>query len=471
MAGDMSTWKAWPRSAPRASGAAALVLACAGGAAAQCQPAWTGYPAPYLDASVSAIATWDSDGAGPRPADVVAVGNFQGAGATTLNFVGRWDGTEWRPLSTGTSGTTYAVKAIGEPASPVAGLYIGGIFSQASGNVVNRIARFDGETWQGIGGGVTIPGSSFLPTVYTLGSHQGSLIAAGLFTHAGPVLTNGLARWNGQSWHAYPEPKPGNAKTLEVFNGVLHAGGYFSMDPGNPSALTGVLRWTGAAWETIGTNYPRDDVFALAMYGGELYAGGFFTNQCCGHPAAPGEFITRFDGQTWRPVGTGVNWTVRAMKVFDPDGPGPLPARLIVGGGFDRAGGLPASGIAAWDGTNWAALGAGVDGGVRSMAIWRNRLVVAGEFWSAGGVVSPGMAFWGCPQPEPCLANCDGSTNSPMLNIDDFTCFINQFAAGAALPHAQQVLHYANCDESTIAPVLNVDDFTCFISNYAAGCK
>jgi hypothetical protein len=81
------------------------------------------------------------------------------------------------------------------------------------------------------------------------------------------------------------------------------------------------------------------------------------------------------------------------------------------------------------------------------------------------------MAFWGCPQPEPCRANCDGSTNSPMLNIDDFTCFINQFAAGAVLPHAQQVLHYANCDESTIAPVLNVDDFMCFINTFATGCN
>jgi probable HAF family extracellular repeat protein len=70
----------------------------------------------------------------------------------------------------------------------------------------------------------------------------------------------------------------------------------------------------------------------------------------------------------------------------------------------------------------------------------------------------------------PCTANCDNSTSSPLLNIDDFTCFINQFAAAAALPHGQQLTHYANCDSSTIAPVLNIDDFTCFINRFAQGC-
>ena len=30
---------------------------------------------------------------------------------------------------------------------------------------------------------------------------------------------------------------------------------------------------------------------------------------------------------------------------------------------------------------------------------------------------------------------------------------------------------YANCDESTSPPVLNVQDFTCFLQRYAAGCQ
>jgi spore coat protein A, manganese oxidase len=61
-----------------------------------------------------------------------------------------------------------------------------------------------------------------------------------------------------------------------------------------------------------------------------------------------------------------------------------------------------------------------------------------------------------------CYANCDSSTVEPVLNIDDFTCFVNQFALGNP---------YANCDGSTVEPILNVDDFMCFINQFALGCQ
>ncbi len=60
-----------------------------------------------------------------------------------------------------------------------------------------------------------------------------------------------------------------------------------------------------------------------------------------------------------------------------------------------------------------------------------------------------------------CYANCDGSTAPPVLNVNDFNCFLNRFAAGDS---------YANCDASTAPPVLNVNDFNCFLNRFAAGC-
>jgi uncharacterized membrane protein len=75
------------------------------------------------------------------------------------------------------------------------------------------------------------------------------------------------------------------------------------------------------------------------------------------------------------------------------------------------------------------------------------------------------------PQLASCYANCDNSTQPPILNVEDFTCFINAFAMGQSLPPAQQVGHYSNCDGSTISPVLNVEDFTCFINAFATGCR
>jgi hypothetical protein len=91
----------------------------------------------------------------------------------------------------------------------------------------------------------------------------------------------------------------------------------------------------------------------------------------------------------------------------------------------------------------------------------------------SGSVSSLGLVTMFVFQPAGpvCYANCDGSTVEPLLNVDDFTCFINEYASAQSLPHEQQVTHYANCDSSTVAPALNVDDFTCFINRFAQGCR
>ncbi|MBL9030319.1 MAG: hypothetical protein JNM80_01250 [Phycisphaerae bacterium] len=61
-----------------------------------------------------------------------------------------------------------------------------------------------------------------------------------------------------------------------------------------------------------------------------------------------------------------------------------------------------------------------------------------------------------------CYANCDGSMTPPVLNVMDFVCFLNRFAAGES---------YANCDGSTTPPALNISDFVCFLNAFAAGCS
>ena len=83
------------------------------------------------------------------------------------------------------------------------------------------------------------------------------------------------------------------------------------------------------------------------------------------------------------------------------------------------------------------------------------------------GIFKPGtpttISVPGLPVPTPiaCYANCDNSTTAPALNVLDFSCFLNRFAAGDS---------YANCDHSTVVPVLNVLDFACFLNAFAAGC-
>jgi hypothetical protein len=73
----------------------------------------------------------------------------------------------------------------------------------------------------------------------------------------------------------------------------------------------------------------------------------------------------------------------------------------------------------------------------------------------------PSLTVTFTPPAAPCYANCDGSTVAPILNVNDFTCFLNKYAIGDS---------YANCDGSSIPPILNVNDFTCFVNRYAQGC-
>lgn len=61
-----------------------------------------------------------------------------------------------------------------------------------------------------------------------------------------------------------------------------------------------------------------------------------------------------------------------------------------------------------------------------------------------------------------CQANCDGSTVTPVLTANDFSCFLNKFANSDPT---------ANCDCSTATPALTANDFSCFLNKYVAGCS
>ncbi len=207
---------------------------------------------------------------------------------------------------------------------------------------------------------------------------------------------------------------------------------------------------------------------ALAVFddghGPALYVGGNFREVGTILGSTQAYNIARWSGTGWTALGAGLNdlggaVTITSMIPFD-DGTGP---GLVVAGTFTRAGGLPASNIARWDGSAWSTFGGGIDGPVQALAAFDDgrgpSLWVGGNFHHAGGQSSGYLARWIVP--HPCYANCDQSTTPPILNILDFTCFLNKFAAGDPT---------ANCDGSTTPPVLNILDFTCFLNAFAAGC-
>src|SRR5213078_4459254 len=60
----------------------------------------------------------------------------------------------------------------------------------------------------------------------------------------------------------------------------------------------------------------------------------------------------------WQSMGDlpGVNGPIQAGVEWDPDGPGPLPSVLVVGGEFSVAGSERVGSLAVWDGSRWSAM-------------------------------------------------------------------------------------------------------------------
>ncbi|MBL9079957.1 MAG: hypothetical protein JNL08_20855 [Planctomycetes bacterium] len=90
--------------------------------------------------------------------------------------------------------------------------------------------------------------------------------------------------------------------------------------------------------------------------------------------------------------------------MWDADGAGPAPARLLVGGTFQYAGDITVSHIATWDPATgaWGPLGSGLSNNVRAFATLADgSLAVGGAFTFAGGAPANYVARW------------DGATWSP----------------------------------------------------------
>ncbi|MFH0980928.1 MAG: hypothetical protein V2A79_05255, partial [Planctomycetota bacterium] len=173
-------------------------------------------------------------------------------------------------------------------------------------------------------------------------------------------------------------------------------GGEFTTAGGVPA--NAIAKWNGTQWSALGSGMGLwgggPDVYALTVFddgtGPALYAGGRFTTA----GGVTANWIAKWNGTQWSALGSGMNTLVYALTVFD-DGTGPA---LYAGGGFTTAGGVAANRIAKWDGTQWSALGSGMQGYVQALTVFDDgtgpALYAAGT--TAGGVHSYGIARWGC---------------------------------------------------------------------------
>jgi len=306
--------------------------------------------------------------------DLYAGGAFTTAGGNPANYIAKWDGSSWSALGSGVSypfdfkasATVYAL------AVSSGDLYAGGRFTKAGGNPATNIAKWNGSSWSALGLGMS--GRAY-PVVTALAMLGSDLYAGGFFNTAGGSPATNIAKWDGTNWSALGLGINGFVHTLAVSGSNLYAGGQFTTAGGSPAG--NIARWNGSTWSVLGSGM-SGPVHALAVSGTELYAGGHFST-AGGSPAIR---IAKWDGNTWSALGTGVG------NQFEQGFVGALAvsgSSLYAGGDFTRAGNSPANYIARWDGTTWSPLGSGMNNHVYALAVSGSALYGGGWFTTAGG--------------------------------------------------------------------------------------
>ena len=269
----------------------------------------------------------------PSSITIVLVGVL----ASTTNAraqCGQWDpifGTPQSQMSVAECITLWDPDGSG-PTQPQ--LFVDGLFYFSDSTSGGNLARWDGATWQRVGGGLNgrvralttwdPDGSEPLPAV---------LVAAGEFTVAGAapsVYSPLVAYWDGVNWHS------------------LGTG----LGPVASSPYVGKL----TTWDPDGPG-PQPPL---------LVAGGTFTNN---NGAVTLNRLAFWDGANWQPFGTGADAEVRSLTSWDPDGQGPLTPRLVVGGNLSSINGTTLSRIGYYNGTAWQALASGFDSAVTALTV------------------------------------------------------------------------------------------------------
>ena len=350
---------------------------------------WTaGFGTAGANDKILALAAFD-DGSGTA---LYAGGEFTTIGGTSISHIARWNGNTWSPVGGGVNGDVATLAVFDDGTGPV--LIAGGEFTVAGGIPASHIARWDGTSWSAMGTGVN---SWVLAlTVFDDGSGP-ALFAAGRFTRPGTGNGHKIVKWDGASWTSLGLGLDGEIRALTGFQGdngpQIIAGGSFLTTAENATAKR-IAVWNGTTWTELAGGF-NGLVNALITFdegtGPVVYAAGDF-NVVNGVTHI--YRIVKWDGQAWLPLSEGIGASPRALVGFD-DGTG---AGLFVGGRFQTAGALDANYLAKWDGADWSPLGVGVNSYVDSLAVLGRSLFVGGSFTTAGGRVSHRIAQYSCAE-------------------------------------------------------------------------
>lgn len=275
-------------------------------------------------------------------------------------------------------------------------LYAGGIFTNAGGVSVNRVAMWNGSRWIALGSstfkGVNLSSDPISSTVITLIlDNSRNLYVGGYFDQVGlPVEANNIAKWDGTEWNRLSVFDSGvnNRVYALVFDNAnnLYAGGLFTTAGGNPANR--IAKWNGSSWSALGSGVGIFGVYALLVNNNNLFVGGDF--ETAGGITVNNIAKWDINTNTWSalaPAITGSNGIIFDLAIDEGN-------NLYACGAFTTIGGISANYIAKWNGSSWSALPLQVNNVVYSIKYKNGKLYATGSFTQAGSLSVSNVAVW-----------------------------------------------------------------------------
>jgi hypothetical protein len=337
----------------------------------------------FDEAAVMSLAFYKSN--------LYAAGRFPSSGSSAMTNIARWNGTSWEEVGGGISGGRIGVvwtdgtEFYGTGAtlcSTASGLLVGGDFTKAGTQSLTNLALWNGTNWSSVGGGSDQP----IARIISDGTNQ---IVLGSFSHIGGIEAEGVALLSDGNWSPRGSGVSSAGIAAARIGSKLYIGGDFQVAGGRSAGF--IADWDGTDWKplTLGEATAPSDWVGSLTFGpdGQLYAAGGF--QTAGKRRVNG--VARYDGTNWFGFGNGFSErNVHSVAV--------VGTNVYVKGYFNR----PASGIrnlARWNGSDWVALGLGLDNDgydpiINSLAAGTTNLYVFGYFKSAGGISVANLARW-----------------------------------------------------------------------------
>lgn len=275
-------------------------------------------------------------------------------------------------------------------------LVVGGAFTSVNDSPYTYLAAYVNNEWIRFG-------SVEDPSVRKLRVINDELYAVGGFQRIdGDTTVVGIAVRKGGRWH-----RVGNsaAQLDPVMLDVTASDGSLAVigTVGNEVGR-GIMQLVDSTWQLIGPGIQGglSGAHSIMEYQGDLYVGG----QLRMGEGNAGQDIMRWDGNQFHPLGSGLQRNLgdiatfsdcRAMQVHD--------GLLFVGGGFRFAGGIPADGVAVWDGSQWCGVPGTLTQGtdyVKSIAFYQDTLFVACGWLADGDSVNQAARFIGTTYVDSC---------------------------------------------------------------------